>query len=113
MIVTADIQGADANNAGLWLELDAILAVVMGGAALAGGRFSLWLTLVGVLIIQSLTTGILLSGIPPQYNLLIKAIAILAVLLVQSPQLHRQLWRKRATAQAQAQAQAQARKARV
>jgi simple sugar transport system permease protein len=96
IIVTADIQGADANNAGLWLELDAILAVVMGGAALSGGRFSLWLTLVGVLIIQSLTTGILLSGIPPQYNLLIKAVAILAVLLLQSAPLHRQLWRKRA-----------------
>ena len=96
MIVTADIQGADANNAGLWLELDAILAVVMGGAALSGGRFSLWLTLVGVLIIQSLTTGILLSGIPPQFNLLIKAVAILAVLLLQSEPLHRQLWRRRA-----------------
>lgn len=96
MIVTADIQGADANNAGLWLELDAILAVVMGGAALSGGRFSLWLTLVGVLIIQSLTTGILLSGIPPQFNLLIKAIAILAILLLQSETLRRQLWRRRA-----------------
>ena len=30
MIVAADIRGADANNAGLWLEMDAILAVVMG-----------------------------------------------------------------------------------
>ncbi|MBS1304086.1 ABC transporter permease, partial [Loktanella sp. SALINAS62] len=27
IIVAADIRGADANNAGLWLELDAILAV--------------------------------------------------------------------------------------
>lgn len=40
MIVTADIRGADANNAGLWLELDAILAVVIGGTSLNGGRFS-------------------------------------------------------------------------
>jgi len=37
MIVTADIRGADANNAGLWLELDAILAVVIGGPSLNGG----------------------------------------------------------------------------
>ncbi|NKF34728.1 ABC transporter permease, partial [Pseudomonas sp. BGM005] len=29
IIVAADIKGADANNAGLWLELDAILAVVV------------------------------------------------------------------------------------
>ena len=34
----ADIMGADANNAGLWLELDAILAVVIGGTSLFGGR---------------------------------------------------------------------------
>lgn len=36
VIVTADIRGADANNAGLWLELDAILAVVIGGGSLLG-----------------------------------------------------------------------------
>ncbi len=37
MIVAADIRGADANNAGLWLEMDAILAVVIGGTSLMGG----------------------------------------------------------------------------
>ena len=37
LIAAADIKGADANNAGLWLELDAILSVVLGGASLFGG----------------------------------------------------------------------------
>lgn len=50
--MAADIRGADANNAGLWLELDAILAVVIGGASLMGGRFNLLLSVVGALIIQ-------------------------------------------------------------
>lgn len=49
--MAADIRGADANNAGLWLELDAILAVVIGGASLMGGRFNLLLSVVGALII--------------------------------------------------------------
>jgi simple sugar transport system permease protein len=84
IIVTADIQGADANNAGLWSELDAILAVVLGGAALTGGRFSLPASLIGVLIIQALGTTILISGVPPSYNLLIKSLVIVAVLLLQS-----------------------------
>lgn len=84
MVITADIQGADANNAGLWLELDAILAVVIGGAALTGGRFSLPLTLIGVLIIQAMTTTIIMSGIAPKYNLLIKSLVIITVLLLQS-----------------------------
>jgi galactofuranose transport system permease protein len=85
IIITADIQGADANNAGLWLELDAILAVVLGGASLMGGRFSLPLTLIGVLIIQTMTTTIIMSGIDPKYNLLIKSLIIVTVLLLQSP----------------------------
>ena len=37
LIATADIKGADANNAGLYLELDAILATAIGGTSLAGG----------------------------------------------------------------------------
>src|SRR6185312_16122734 len=77
VIAAADIMGADANNAGLWLELDAILAVVIGGTSLFGGRFSLVLAVLGALIIQTMNTGILLSGYPPEFNLLVKAVVVL------------------------------------
>lgn len=87
VVAAADILGADANNAGLWLELDAILAVVIGGTSLLGGRFSLVLAVVGALIIQAMNTGILLSGFPPETNLIVKAMVVLAVLLAQSPRL--------------------------
>jgi simple sugar transport system permease protein len=96
IIVTADIRGADANNAGLWLELDAILAVVIGGGSLLGGRFNLLLSVVGALIIQGMNTGILLSGYRPEFNLVLKAIVVLAVLMVQSPSISlRQLLRRK------------------
>jgi len=85
VIVTADIRGADANNAGLWLELDAILAVVVGGTSLLGGRFSVVASLIGALIIQAVNTGILLSGFPPEFNLIIKAGIVVVILVVQSP----------------------------
>ena len=85
VIAAADIRGADANNAGLWLELDAILAVVIGGTSLMGGRFSILLSLVGALIIQAMNTGILLSGFPPEMNLILKAVLIAAILVLQSP----------------------------
>lgn len=95
VIVMADIRGADANNAGLWLELDAILAVVIGGGSLLGGRFNLLLSVVGALIIQGMNTGILLSGYKPEFNLVLKAVVVLAVLLVQSPSVSlRRLWRR-------------------
>jgi galactofuranose transport system permease protein len=87
IVATADIRGADANNAGLWLELDAILAVVIGGNSLLGGRFSISGTIIGALIIQTINTGIVLSGFPSEYNLVIKAGLVLVILVMQSPNL--------------------------
>jgi galactofuranose transport system permease protein len=84
IIITADIKGADANNAGLWLELDAILAVVIGGTSLMGGRLSVIMSVIGAIIIQAMNTGILVSGLPPQFNLVVKAGVILAILILQS-----------------------------
>lgn len=84
LIAAADIRGADANNAGLWLELDAILAVVIGGTSLLGGRFSILMSVLGAIIIQAMNTGILLSGFPPEYNLIVKAAVIILILLAQA-----------------------------
>jgi simple sugar transport system permease protein len=85
LIVAGDIRGADANNAGLWLELDAILAVVLGGTSLLGGRFSVPMAVIGALIIQAMNTGILVSGFRPEFNLIVKAGMIILILLIQSP----------------------------
>ncbi|MGV8950986.1 MAG: ABC transporter permease, partial [Cypionkella sp.] len=73
LIVAGDIRGADANNAGLWLELDAILAVVIGGTSLLGGRFSIPMSVIGALIIQAMNSGILISGFSPEFNLVVKS----------------------------------------
>jgi simple sugar transport system permease protein len=85
IIAAGDIHGADANNAGLWLELDAILAVVLGGASLFGGRLSFALTLVGALTLQALKTGILLAGFRPELNLVAMALVVSALLVLQAP----------------------------
>jgi simple sugar transport system permease protein len=82
---TANVSSADGNNAGLWVELDAILAVVIGGTSLAGGRFSLAGTVLGALIIQTLTTTVYAMNISPQTSLLFKAIVVIAVCLIQAP----------------------------
>lgn len=85
IIAAADIRGADANNAGLWLELDAILAVVIGGTSLLGGRFSIPMSVLGAIIIQAMNTGILVSGFRPEFNLIVKAGVIILILVIQSP----------------------------
>lgn len=93
IIITADIRGADANNVGLWLELDAILVVVLGGGSLLGGRLSYALTLVAAVTLQALKTGILLAGFPPQMGLILMALMISALLVMQAPAI--QQWMQR------------------
>src|SRR4029079_86620 len=84
-MVTSNVSSADGNNAGLWIELDAILAVVIGGTSLAGGRFSIGGTVLGALIIQTLTTTVYSMNITPQTSLLFKALVVIAVGLIQAP----------------------------
>jgi simple sugar transport system permease protein len=96
LIAVTNIQAADSNNAGLYLELDAILAVVIGGTALAGGRFSFVGSLVGAVLIQTLTTTILTRGLPPTITLVLKAGVIIGVCLLQAPKFRRLLRRRAA-----------------
>ncbi len=84
IIVSANVSSADANNAGLWIELDAILAVVIGGTSMRGGRYFLGGTIVGALFIQTLSTTIYSVGINPQIVMVVKAIVVIIVCLLQS-----------------------------
>jgi galactofuranose transport system permease protein len=84
MLITSNIKSADANNAGLLLELDAILAVTLGGTSLAGGKFSLVGSMIGALIIQTLTYTIYSLGVPPEVNMVVKSIVVFVVCISQS-----------------------------
>lgn len=101
LMISSNVNAADANNAGLWIEMDAILAVVIGGTSLAGGRYSLSGTLVGALIIQTLTTTVYSMGIAPEVTLVFKALVVIAVCLLQAPKV-RELLRRRPRPQAAA-----------
>jgi ribose/xylose/arabinose/galactoside ABC-type transport system permease subunit len=95
LLITSNIKSADANNAGLLLELDAILAVTLGGTSLLGGKFSLAGSMVGALIIQTLTYTIYSLGVPPEVNMVVKAVVVFIVCISQSSEF-RQLFTKRA-----------------
>ncbi len=93
LVVCSDIKAADANNAGLFFELDAIAAVIIGGT-LWGGRFTLAGSVLGALIIQTLTTTILAQGVAPEVTLVFKAAVILSVALIQSPNIRQAITSK-------------------
>ena len=86
LLIRSNVKSADGNNAGQLLELDAILAVTLGGTALTGGRFSLVGSVIGALIIQTLTYAIYSLGVPPEINLVVKAAVVFVVMLLQSPE---------------------------
>lgn len=94
IIICSNIKSADANNAGLWLELDAILSTVIGGTSMSGGKFYLGGTVVGALFIQSLTTTIYSLGVPPEITLVVKAIVVIVVVLIQAPEFRKMFNRR-------------------
>jgi len=85
LIVCSTVMNADGNNAGKLFELDAILAVVLGGTSLNGGKFYLMGSIVGALIIQTLTVTIYAFGVPADVAPVVKAIVVWAFCLIQSP----------------------------
>lgn len=87
LVASSNIRTSDANNIGLNFELDAILAVVIGGTALgAGGRFSLLASIVGALVIQAITTSMYAVGVPANALLAIKGLVVVVVILLLSAQ---------------------------
>ncbi|MGN1049056.1 MAG: ABC transporter permease [Selenomonadaceae bacterium] len=84
LIESSFIRAADANNAGLNMEMDAILAVALGGTLLSGGKFYLGGSVIGAITIQTLTTTMYAMGISADQLPVVKAIAVIIICLIQS-----------------------------
>jgi simple sugar transport system permease protein len=95
LMISSNIKSADANNAGMLLELDAILAVTLGGTSLGGGKFSLAGSIIGALIIQTLTYTIYSLGVPPEVNMVVKSLVVFLVCVSQSPEFGQVFKRRR------------------
>jgi len=78
------VMTVDVSRTGYQLELDAILAVVIGGTALTGGKFSINGAVVGALLIATLNKTVLFLGISSSATPAFKAIVIVVLCLAQS-----------------------------
>ena len=92
LIASSRIYSADANNIGLNMELDAILAVAIGGNSLGGGKFSLAGSVIGAFTIQALTTTLYAMHVSSDQVPVYKAIVVVIIVALQSPGFAR--WRK-------------------
>ncbi|HAE58118.1 MAG TPA: sugar ABC transporter permease [Anaerolineae bacterium] len=86
LVASSNIKTSDANNIGLTTELDAILAVVIGGTAMAGGRFSLLASMIGALVMQAITQSMYAVGVPAFALQAIKAVVVVLVIILYSEQ---------------------------
>lgn len=93
LIAASNIKAADSSRVGEMMELDAIFAVVVGGTALTGGRFTLAGSIVGALLIQTLTTTMVSLNVSPAIIPVPKAVVIVAVCLLQSEKFRAELGR--------------------
>ena len=84
ILYSSNIMAADANAAGNLIELDAILAVVLGGTSLMGGKFSIAGTVIGVFTIQTLKSTIVFLGVPSPVSPVFMAAVVIIVVAVQS-----------------------------
>ena len=68
--------------AGDGFELDSIAAVVIGGTSLSGGRGSVLGTVLGALIIGVLNSGLVIMGVDPFWQTVIKGFVILLAVVI-------------------------------
>jgi methyl-galactoside transport system permease protein len=75
-VLLAARSGGATNNYGLMYELDAIAAAVIGGVSTAGGVGTVSGMLIGVLIFQVLDNGLVILGVSPYWQQIVKGIII-------------------------------------
>jgi erythritol transport system permease protein len=86
LIIASELTSA-APQAGETFELNAIAAVVIGGASLSGGRGAVRGALIGAFVIGFLADGLVICGVSTFWQIVIKgAVIVLAVILDQSQQ---------------------------
>jgi ribose/xylose/arabinose/galactoside ABC-type transport system permease subunit len=74
--------GSGYTLAGQGFELDSIVAVVLGGTSLAGGRGSVLGTVASVMFLTILSNGLNLAGISPYAQQVVKGLVVVAAVVL-------------------------------
>jgi len=100
-IKTARISSINYSVIAQDIEMDAILAVALGGNALSGGKFNMWASILGAYVIQALTTTLYSFKVPSTALPAYKAVVVIILVVLSAPPVRVKLTamkRKRAAA---------------
>ncbi|WP_432467225.1 ABC transporter permease [Agarivorans sp. Z349TD_8] len=83
LMLSSRLNSVSPGDAGLFYELDAIAAVVIGGTSLSGGKGTLWGTVIGAIILGIINNMLNLLGVSPYLQGTVKGLVILIAVLMQ------------------------------
>ncbi|WP_436843552.1 sugar ABC transporter permease [Streptomyces sioyaensis] len=84
LFLASRVTSASQTSGGGNLLMDAIAAAVIGGTSLFGGRGRTWSALLGVLVIQSIASGVALMGIQTAVQFMITGGVLLVAVVIDS-----------------------------
>jgi ribose transport system permease protein len=83
ILLSSRLNSVSPGDAGYFYELDSIAAVVIGGTTLAGGRGSIWGTVIGAVILGIINNMLNMLGVSPYLQGTVKGFVILIAVLAQ------------------------------
>ncbi|HZM80312.1 MAG TPA: hypothetical protein VFC19_31640 [Candidatus Limnocylindrales bacterium] len=84
LLAASRLTAVNQGSGGSDILLMAIAAAVIGGTSLFGGRGSTWAALLGILVIQSITNGMLLLNVDSSVRFMVTAAVLAAAVAVDS-----------------------------
>ncbi len=83
IMLSSRLNSLSSSNAGVFYELDAIAAVVIGGTSLSGGSGSIIGTVIGAVILGMINNMLNMMGVSPYLQGTVKGLVIIFAVLVQ------------------------------
>ncbi len=84
VMLSSRFNAVSTSNLGMGFELDAIAAVIMGGTPLAGGRGTVWGTVMGAIILGIINNMLNMLGVSPYLQGTVKGLVIIGAVYIQS-----------------------------
>jgi ribose transport system permease protein len=82
-LLSSRFNAVSTSNMGMFFELDAIAAVIIGGTPMTGGRGTIWGTVIGAIILGVINNMLNMLGVSPYLQGTVKGIVIIGAVYIQ------------------------------